>query len=703
MSSDSLLRHTARARPRKVPRRIRGDNKYAKTTNTMRLFLAMALVAGALFFALATMLHGGGLDAAERGDFFAHDEAAHGLHALRRNRAPPAAVEPPIPAAPRLPPPPRQPRYKPAADAPQTPRYKPAATADVDDAPAPPPKLDAWEDPVLRKDDAAIASALARPKADPDPRRVAAEAAALRRRAFAMHARTAVEAEMAASAGPPDASKTGAYQPWALDAKHQRWRLQAMHPGRDPSALPADAWIARAVEARRSIQGAPPLPRTAPPLNGDSTRTYEIAGAKRDLPDGEPDSTIFIVTASYRDPEVASTIARAFIRAAHPERIVVGVHAQNAEGEDEPERDPIAGLEKAGVTCPGHPVCDAVLDGRVRVSRQLWSRAEGPTVARHYAEKHFRNESYVMGVDSHCHFVRGWDNVQIDMFRRIGNDHAIITAYPASYGASNQGGDGSEAFEPPTKVSSIGCIRRTRRVNVHNTISFKHDMSTCATPVNGPSRVAFFAAGFSFARGHRILRVPYDWHTPYIFDGEEISLGVRAWTWGYDLYQPDRNIIGHLYIPSGSSLRPVFWTTDWGKRWPCQYRSLLRIQEQLGVHAALTPRESLGPVDRDDWASYAAGPRRTAAQFFEWAKVPVVNEWGDKCAGPSGRSGRQFCFTADLAKDFKEPGGMPYVPWLEGTGAVWPPLVKSAQYPPPVAEHWRGTHAVANVAYLAGG
>ena len=61
----------------------------------MRLFLAMALVAVALFFALATMLHGGGLDAAERGDFFAHDEAAHGLHALRRNRAPPAAVTTP--------------------------------------------------------------------------------------------------------------------------------------------------------------------------------------------------------------------------------------------------------------------------------------------------------------------------------------------------------------------------------------------------------------------------------------------------------------------------------------------------------------------------------------------------------------------------------------------------------------------------------
>ena len=38
---------------------------------------------------------------------------------------------------------------------------------------------------------------------------------------------------------------------------------------------------------------------------------------------------------------------------------------------------------------------------------------------------------------------------------------------------------------------------------------------------------AFFAAGFSFSRGHRILRVPYDFYTPYVFDGEETSMGVR--------------------------------------------------------------------------------------------------------------------------------------------------------------------------------
>lgn len=187
----------------------------------------------------------------------------------------------------------------------------------------------------------------------------------------------------------------------------------------------------------------------------------------------EDEATIFVVTASYRDPEVASTIARAYARAARPHRIRIGVHAQNAGGDAEPERDPIGGLAALNVTCPRHPVCRAVAEGRIRVSRELWKRAEGPTVARAMAERHFRNETYVMGVDSHCQFAYRWDEIAINMFERIGNDHAIITAYPESYSPSHQGGDGTDdKYVLRTAPSRIGCITRTRRVNVHNTCSW---------------------------------------------------------------------------------------------------------------------------------------------------------------------------------------------------------------------------------------
>ena len=78
----------------------------------------------------------------------------------------------------------------------------------------------------------------------------------------------------------------------------------------------------------------------------------------------------------------------------------------------------------------------------------------------------------------------------------------------------------------------------------------------------------FWAAGFSFARGHFVILVPYDQHLPMVFQGmfvvkievicggltnprrqrfptytyvsisigEEISVGLRAFTHGYDFY-----------------------------------------------------------------------------------------------------------------------------------------------------------------------
>ena len=132
----------------------------------------------------------------------------------------------------------------------------------------------------------------------------------------------------------------------------------------------------------------------------------------------------------------------------------------------------------------------------------------------------------------------------------------------------------------------------------------------------------------------------------------------------YDLYQPDREHHWARTFGEASPLRrPVFWTTDWGKRWPCQYpRSLRRIQEQLDLgHKVLTPRESLGPVDRDDWAQNRPGRGGRLATFFDWAKVLGANEWGDKCQCPTGGRGAGFVIPRTWAGS--PPGGMPYVPW----------------------------------------
>jgi hypothetical protein len=129
--------------------------------------------------------------------------------------------------------------------------------------------------------------------------------------------------------------------------------------------------------------------------------------------------------------------------------------------------------------------------GHIRVSRAHFDKSEGPTVARALAEQHYRNETYVLGIDSHCHFLRGWDNVAIDMFKRLKNDMALITAYPASYSESLQGGYGGEEYDvnpaPAVQQSRFtlsllvifSAICRTKRVNVHTTVSFKVNLIMC--------------------------------------------------------------------------------------------------------------------------------------------------------------------------------------------------------------------------------
>lgn len=169
----------------------------------------------------------------------------------------------------------------------------------------------------------------------------------------------------------------------------QRQYLQDLHKNLpEPSLTSANAFIdyARSAEEEfqrgslpptdpQSVWSYPP-PQAIAGRPGDLRVKYRIAGKDVQVPYGYPEESIFILTASYRDPEVASTVARAFARwvggcstvlcitvqystwgwtwdcaevidcmvalisshcrAAHPERIFVGVYAQNEGGDLEP-------------------------------------------------------------------------------------------------------------------------------------------------------------------------------------------------------------------------------------------------------------------------------------------------------------------------------------------------------------------------------
>ena len=141
--------------------------------------------------------------------------------------------------------------------------------------------------------------------------------------------------------------------------------------------------------------------------------------------------------------------------------------------------------------------------------------------------------------------------------------------------------------------------------------------------VGRPVLTAFFAAGFSFGRGHRLLSVPYDPYAAYLFDGEEMSMAARLWTSGYDFYAPDADVVFHLYSPNSKRIRPVFWDTAWSQKWPIAQQSELRINFMLGIHQRLHPAVSAQKYDLREIEKYGLGDKRRIEDFWNFTRIDL--------------------------------------------------------------------------------
>ena len=75
--------------------------------------------------------------------------------------------------------------------------------------------------------------------------------------------------------------------------------------------------------------------------------------------------------------------------------------------------------------------------------------------------------------------------------------------------------------------------------------------------LKSPIPARFLSAHFIFTLGQWCTEVPYD--PDYYFHGEEISLAVRSYTWGYDLFHPHKIIAWHEYTRKG---RTKQWDDD---------------------------------------------------------------------------------------------------------------------------------------------
>ncbi|MFD6608257.1 GlcNAc-transferase family protein [Micromonospora chalcea] len=268
--------------------------------------------------------------------------------------------------------------------------------------------------------------------------------------------------------------------------------------------------------------------------------------------------TIFVAIASYRDWELVPTVLDCLAKAARPQDVRVAVCWQHLGDED------ISAIrDLPGVDVQEHDARDS----------------RGACWARDQTFRRYRGEDWLLQVDSHTRFAPDWDARLIRMARETGAEKPILTAYPASYEPEREfTGEGVPAEIVVSDWTAFGIP------------IFGQRPIEGAAPGVPPKPALFLAAGFLFAPGSFAVEVPYD---PGIyFHGEEITLALRAYTWGYDLFHPTEVLAWHYYIRQD---KPRHWSDHVESDW-ARYEELSRRRVLYMLHTPPVDRLGIGPV-----------------------------------------------------------------------------------------------------------
>ena len=250
--------------------------------------------------------------------------------------------------------------------------------------------------------------------------------------------------------------------------------------------------------------------------------------------------TIYVSIASYRDYRCPHTLEALFTQAAYPERIRVGIVDQLDPTEDSNCAVP----KRSCATYPEDILCKH--SHQIDVYEMDAKLAVGPVFARHIGTRMYRGEYFFMQSDAHMEFVNHWDEDAISQWKSARNDMAVLTTYVSEV----EGHYNKKTGERDSDSRPIMCESDFENDYYDESLSFlMHGQQPEgeADVVGEPSLHPFWAAGFSFARGHFAVQVPYDQYQPMIFQGEEINVGIRAFTYGYDFYAPEKSVLYHYY------------------------------------------------------------------------------------------------------------------------------------------------------------
>ena len=148
-----------------------------------------------------------------------------------------------------------------------------------------------------------------------------------------------------------------------------------------------------------------------------------------------------------------------------------------------------------------------------------------------------------MQIDSHMRFRPNWDEYLIKQLNKTESpDKSVLTAYPPGYEPPSGPGPNAETRTTilvPWKFSpEDGMLRQKGRL-------IQDGYQHCLDNDNIPCLL--WAGGFNFFHSSLLDLCPYDYKLHELFFGEEMSMAVRLFTHGIDLFAPPHTVAYHLW------------------------------------------------------------------------------------------------------------------------------------------------------------
>jgi len=290
---------------------------------------------------------------------------------------------------------------------------------------------------------------------------------------------------------------------------------------------------------------------------------------------------IFLQIASYRDPELVPTIKDCIKNAKHPENLVFSIAWQHSiddawDNLDEFKDDP-----------------------RFRIHDIDYKSSKGACWARNLLQQYYIDEDYTLQLDSHHRFIENWDEECINMIKELqlnGYKKPMITGYIPSFDPEN---DPDGRVMLPWKMNFDRFIPEGAVFFLPATIDNYKELTA-------PIPARFYSAHFCFTLGQFVKEVPHD--PNYYFHGEEISIGVRAYTHGYDLFHSHKVLCWHEYTRKG---RTKQWDDD--KNWVAKNNESHRRNRVLfGMD---------GEIQNIDFGPYGFGNERYISDYERYAGI----------------------------------------------------------------------------------